>query len=102
MAMHHFRCRNSEFFGDQPWIDRGMSLSGRLHAERNHEIFAAGEFEQRAFGRHATGMFEEARNPEAAIFSALCGLALSLLEAGIIGKHQSLVENRRKFAAVIR
>ena len=93
--------RNAELVAQDLRIGRGVA-----HAE----IHGAGDDGDRAvrlemngaqFLAGAGGHFEVAADAEAAQQPALLALALALLEAGIVGHLQRLLEHAEKIAAVV-
>ena len=101
VPMRDLRGRNAELRADQARIDRGVALAGVLHADAEHQLAVAGKQQRCALGRQPAGMFEEARDADAAQLLAPERLAAALLELGVVRKRQRLVEDRREVAGVV-
>ncbi len=101
VPMLHMRHVDAELVRHEPRIDGGMTLTGRLHAEIDHERVVAGK------GRDRRPRSARRRNVRGsrkcrgrAAFRSPSSSRLRLLEAFEIGERQRLVEDFRKLAAV--
>ena len=92
---------DAEPAGEQVAEHGGVALPGRLHVEAEDQLVAAGKAERSLFHRRRAGMFQHAGDADAAQFLAFGRCALALVEIGVVGKCQRLVDDAGKIAAVV-